>query len=230
MALTVYGANVSPFVRKVRVMLAEKGVDYELDQVNVFDPPDWFLQISPARRIPVLRDTGIAEDFTLPDSSCICAFLERRFPDPALYPKAPGDCGRALFLEEYADSEMMPVFGAGVFRPRIINPLMRKEPPDEQTVADAIANKLPRLFDYMESQIGEREYLVGDSLSIADISVASMFCNMRHSEVLPDPAKWPALAAFVDRMHERPSFAACIAEEAKVFSLASVKARLAKAQ
>ena len=228
MALTIYGANVSPFVRKVRVLLAEKGVDYTLEQVNVFAPPDWFLEISPARRIPVLRDTDIAEDFTIPDSSCICAYLERRHPEPAMYPKDDGDYARALFLEEYADSEMMPAFGAGVFRPRIIAPLTTKQPADEAVVADAVANKLPRFYDYLEGRIAGREFLIGEALTIADIAVASMFGNMRHAEVLPEPARWPDLAAYIDRMHARPSFAACLAEEAKVFSLAAVKARLAK--
>ena len=228
MALTVYGANVSPFVRKVRVLLAEKGVDYTLEQVNIFSPPDWFLEISPARRIPVLRDTDIAEDFTVPDSSCICLYLERRHAQPPMYPLDDADYARALFLEEYADSELMPVFGAGVFRPRIVYPLARKEQPDEATVADAVANKLPPLFDYVEGEIEGKEFLVGGSLTIADISVASMFCNMRHAEVLPDPNRWPNLARYIDRMHERPSFANCLAEEAKVFSLASVKARLAR--
>ncbi len=230
MALTIYGANVSPFVRKVRVLLAEKGVDYTLEQVNVFAPPDWFLAISPAKRIPVLRDTDIAEDFTIPDSSCICAYLERRHPEPAFYPKDDADYARALFLEEYADSELMPAFGAGVFRPRIVTPLTTKKEPDEATVADAVANKLPPLFDYVNGQIAGKEFFVGDRLTIADISVGSMFCNMRHAEVLPDPNRWPDLAAYVDRMHQRPSFAACLAEEAKVFSLASIKARLAKSR
>lgn len=230
MALTIYGANVSPFVRKVRVLLAEKGIDYTLEQVNIFAPPDWFLDISPAKRIPVLRDTDIAEDFTVPDSSVICAYLERRYPEPALYPKDDADYARALFLEEYADSEMAPTFGRGVFRPRIVFPLAQKVAPDEETVAKAVAEELPPLFDYLEGRCAGREYLVGDSFGIADIAVATTFGNLRHAEVAPDPARWPALAAYVDRMLARPSFAACLAEEAKVFSLASVKARLAKAQ
>ena len=121
-----------------------------------------------------------------------------------MYPLDDADYARALFLEEYADSELMPVFGAGVFRPRIVYPLARKEQPDEATVADAVANKLPPLFDYVEGEIEGKEFLVGGSLTIADISVASMFCNMRHAEVLPDPNRWPNLARYIDRMHERP--------------------------
>lgn len=228
MALTIYGANVSPFVRKTRVFLAEKGIGYAHENVNIFDPPDWFLEISPARRIPVLRDTGIAEDFTLPDSSVICAYLERRYPEPALYPKDDADYGWATFLEEYADSDMAPVIGGGIFRPGIVFPLMKGVAPDDDAVADTVANKLPQFLDYLESRIKGREFLIGDRLTIADIGVGSQFCNLRHAEVTPDAGRWPELAAFVERLHARDSFAACLAEEAPIFSREAVLARLAK--
>ena len=94
MTITIYGMAASPFVRKVRVALAEKGLDYTLDQVNIFPPPDWFVEISPAKRIPVMRDTSVAEDFTLPDSGTICAYLERQYPDTALYPADPAAFGK----------------------------------------------------------------------------------------------------------------------------------------
>ena len=54
MAYRVLGANVSPFVRKVRAFFAEKGVEYELEQVNPFSPPDGWTEISPLGRIPAL--------------------------------------------------------------------------------------------------------------------------------------------------------------------------------
>ena len=58
--LVIYGMKGSPFVRKVQVLLAEKGIEYELAGVNIFPAPD---------------------------SSAICAYLERKHPEPALYPK-----------------------------------------------------------------------------------------------------------------------------------------------
>ena len=70
----VHGASGSPFVRKVAAVCIEKGVDYEIEAVNVFDPPDWFRAISPLKRIPVLRDRSIAEEGvegTIADSSAI---------------------------------------------------------------------------------------------------------------------------------------------------------------
>ena len=79
MALIVYGANLSPFVRKVRVALAEKGLEYKLDQVSPFSPPPEFLAISPLKRIPAFRDTDLPEPNSLADSSIICDYLEHKF-------------------------------------------------------------------------------------------------------------------------------------------------------
>ena len=72
MSLILYGAPLSPFVRKVDVFLREKGVDFENESVNIMPMPDWFKEISPARRIPVLRDTSVGAEGTagtIPDSS-----------------------------------------------------------------------------------------------------------------------------------------------------------------
>ncbi len=104
----VHGVNASPFVRKVRVALAEKGIDYELIPVMPMGVSDEFKKISPLGKIPVFEaDDG----FTLPDSSCILPYLERIQPDPSLYPKDAKDFGWALFLEEYADSKLAETVG-----------------------------------------------------------------------------------------------------------------------
>ena len=90
--LVIYGSPVSPFVRKVAGLCITKGVAYEVEPVNVFDPPQWFRDISPMKRIPVLRDRSVAEEGvagTLPDSSAICAYIEKKHPAPALYPADP---------------------------------------------------------------------------------------------------------------------------------------------
>ena len=85
MSLVVLGGGVSPFVRKVRVALAEKGLDYQHEQVNPFAPPPGYRDISPLGKIPAFKDG----DRSLCDSSVICAYLEKRFPTPALYPCDP---------------------------------------------------------------------------------------------------------------------------------------------
>lgn len=221
MGLIVYGANLSPFVRKVRVVLAEKGVDYELDPVNPFAAPPEFLKISPLKRIPVLRDTDLPEPNTLPDSSVICDYLEHKFPDPALYPSDPFARARALWYEEYADTSLAQSIAPGLFFERIVKKLLRQKT-DETICATTLTEKIPPVFDYLEQEIADRQFLVGDAFSIADISVGTMLVNFEHAGETTDPKRWPNLAAYAKRIHDRPSFKNVIEEERPV--VASVRA------
>ena len=187
--LAIYRIKGSPFVRKVQVLLAEKSIEYELEGVNIFPAPD---------------------------SSAICAYLERKHPEPALYPKEAFAYGRALWLEEYADSELASLVGLGMFRPLVVKRLMGKEP-DVERGRRTFREQLPPLFDYLDREIGDHEFLVGDAFSIADIAVATQFVNLRFAGGSVDAARWPKLAAYVERMHARTSFAARIEDESRLF-------------
>ncbi len=215
MALIVYGGSLSPFVRKVRVVLAEKNQDYKLDQVNVFSPPPEFLAISPLKRIPVLRDTDLPEPNTLPDSSIICDYLEHKFPEPALYPRDPYARARALWYEEYADSAVAQAFGAGLFFERVVKKMLRQTT-DESVCANTLEKKVPPLCEYLNAEIADKEFLVGDAFSIADIAVGTMYVNFQHAGEAIDAGRWPKLAAYISRLHARPSFAALLAEEGRI--------------
>jgi glutathione S-transferase len=199
--LIVYGTEGSPFVRKVLVVMAEKGLDWALHEVDVFAPPEDFLAISPAKRIPVLR----VGDATLADSSAICGYLERRYPDPALYPAQPLDYGRALWFEEYADTLLAARIGFGLLR-TLVTPVQKGTPPDLERAGKAFHEDLPPLFDYLEQSLVGRQHFVGAALSIADIAVAAQLAGLRVARVPLDGDRWPALAAFTERMLARPSF------------------------
>jgi glutathione S-transferase len=212
MALIVYGANLSPFVRKVRLTLLEKGIDYTLEQVNPFSPPEGFLELSPLKRIPAFRDTSLPEPNYFSDSSVICDYLEHKFPEPALYPSDLYQRARALWFEEYADSVFASAIGGGLFFERIIKKFLRQAA-DESVCSTTMNEKLPPMFDYLEKQLGSNDYFVGNKFSIADISVATMLVNLDHAGETVDPKRWPRLAAFMKRVHDRPSFKKLIEEE-----------------
>jgi glutathione S-transferase len=214
MTITIHGAPLSPFVRKVRVVLAEKQLEYKIDPISPFSPPADFEKLSPLKRIPVLRDDSEGPDALLPDSSAICAYLEKKHPTPALYPSKPFDYGRALWFEEYADSDFVATTGLGMFRPVVVNMLMKKAA-DMAMAEDTWNTKVPHFLDYYESELQGKTWFVGDSYSIADISVASPFVNVAHAGFAPDPAKYPNLSRFLKTVLARPSFAACIAHEKK---------------
>jgi glutathione S-transferase len=222
MSLVVLGASISPFVRKVRIVLAEKGLDYRHVQVNPFSPPEGWRDVSPLGKIPVLRHG----EHTLADSSVICAYLERRFPKPALYPADPFDYARSLWFEEYMDAGFQPLTGPRIVRPLVLAPLLTRNEPDESAEAVAreiVAKELPPLWDYLERELGERDYFVGTSLTIADVAVLSPHVSLRHAGVAPERKRWPRLRAFLDRMLGRPSVKKIVDEETPVFGKRSIQ-------
>jgi len=208
MDLVLYGAPLSPFVRKVEVGLREKGLDFEMERVSM-PFPDWFKEISPARRMPALRDRDIdatGPKGVIPDSYAICAYLERLQPEPALYPRDPFALGRAVWFEEYADSELAGCIGLGIFRP-IVFPIFAKQDPDIETARTTVTERLPRFLDYLEGELDGREFFLGDAFSIADLSVATQLMNLELAVGLPDAAQYPGLTGLTERVKLRPSVA-----------------------
>jgi len=197
----IHGANLSPFVRKVRVALTEKGIDYELEPVIPFAPPESFKKISPLGKIPVYEEG----DFIVPDSSVIIDYLEHTHPTPPLYPSDPKLRARTLFLEEYGDTRLVETLGT-VFFQRFVRVQLMKQEPDEALVREAIDVKLPPTMDYLESAIGDQEYMVGGQFTVADIALTSPFVNFALGGEKLDASRWPKFAAYLDRIQARPSY------------------------
>lgn len=208
MTIRLHGAALSPFVRKTRVFLAEKALEYEAVHVDPFNMPEQYSEINPLRRIPAMEYGNDC----LADSAVICAYLEKRHPNPPLYPTAPADYAHALWIEKYADYEIAPNATFTVFRQRLLMPLVGKLC-DEDRVQNVLRDRLPPLLDYLESQIEGKHWFAGDQLSIADIAVTSQFVNLAHGGEHIDAERWPALSAHVARVTARPSFATQVEKE-----------------
>jgi glutathione S-transferase len=200
----VHGGLPSPFVKKVCAFLAEKGVAYELRPLSPFPKTPELMALSPLGKIPIYQDG----DFTLTDSSAICAYVERVQPEPSMYPAEPRAYGRALFLEEFADTKLAEVLG-GVFFQRVIRPRFFAQPPDEAAIAKSLAEAMPPVLDWVESQLGNGA-LGGGAFGIAEVAAAAQLANFRLAGEKVDAARWPRLAAFADRALTRPSFATLI--------------------
>ena len=211
---TVYGVNASPFVRKVRVFLAEKGIPYDLEPVIPVNVSPEYRKISPLGKIPAFRDG----DRTLADSSIICAYLERVHPEPPLYPKDPYEYARALWFEEYGDGGLVSVIGLKIFFQKVVGPLFFGHQTDEAIVKKAVNEELPPMLDYLEGELRPGSMFAGTHFSIADIGIATQFVNLRHAGFGVDAQRWPKLAAHISAVHARPSFKALIEEEAPQFA------------
>lgn len=220
--LIVYGSPLSPFVRKVEFALRAKGLDFEYQAVNIMEPPEWFIEINPARRIPVLRDRRYGEEGipgTIADSSAICAYLERLQPEPALYPADAFEYGRVLWFEEWADTELSTVSGPGMFRP-LVFPRLQGAESDVATARRTWHELLPPKLDYLERSLEGRTWLVGDRLTLADVAVAAMLGQIDLCVGRPDAERWPAIAAHYEAVVTRDEMAPAMATAAKMLKKA----------
>ena len=199
----LHGSNVSPYVRKIRVALAYKGIEYDNTQQVPFGAPPEFVEKSPLSRIPCWEE----DDLILPDSSVIFAYLEHRYPDPPLLPAESGPRARALWFEEYADEHLMPTVAGGVFFQRYVMPTIFKQETDENVVQHTLTVLMPAILDYLTGCLGDDEFMVGGAFSVADIALASPFVNLAIAGEAIDAQKWPAMAAYIERIHSLPCYA-----------------------
>ncbi len=214
-SLTLYGAPISPFVRKARLALKHKNVSYELVPVIPVgdDQPAAFKTNSPLGKIPLLQ----VGDAWLPDSSIICAWLERAHPEQPLVPADPVAAARTLWYEEYADGHMSGVVGPHMFAEIVLAPLIFKRETNQDEVDTAINTELPPIFDYLEGEL-KTNYLLGSELTLADLAVGSMFVTLLHCDHQCDKKRWPALSAYVDKLLSSELFSPIIEEEKQMLA------------
>lgn len=209
MALTVYGAPLSPFVRKVLWYAQERALAYEHKVVMPFGlQPEWYYGISPLGKIPAIKD----DDFCLADSSLICAYLSEAYPEGAsLYPQGAKALANTRWLERYADETVADAATFGLYANRVIAPMMGRHG-DEERIQAALV-KLPQLFDYLEKALGSADYFVNNAFSVADIAITTHWLSLHYAGVSIDAARWPALAAHFERMRARSILKGLLAKE-----------------
>jgi glutathione S-transferase len=200
--MILYGSSLSPFVRKVLAYAGEKGIELDLQPTGFPNPGPEFLEASPFRKMPALRDG----DYTLADSSAIIHYLEAVYPEPALIPGDPKLKGKTIWFDEFGDT-IVCACGAKIFFNKIVAPRFLGRPGDDAVAAAAECDELPPILDYLERTVpDEGGYLVGNSLTLADISVAGPFANFRHTNTKVDAERYPRTVAYVERILDRPSF------------------------
>jgi glutathione S-transferase len=194
--MQIFGFPTSPFVRKVLVIAAEKGVDVELVDATPHKPTPEFLAASPFRMMPAMQDGA----FTLPDSTAIAFYLDAKHPEPPILPNGAKARGRAIWLDEFADT-ILSNSARGVAFNRYIGPALLGLPRNDDAANEAEAQAHPAL-DYLEEQVPQAGWLVGD-YSLADIAVASCLKTLSYGL---DVKARPRTAAWLERMESRPAW------------------------
>lgn len=158
--MKIYGPSYSPFVARVRTVLAIKGIAYEQELPPGGSPKSAaYLGINPIGKVPTLVDGGL----TLPESELICEYLEDVHPTPALRPADPAVRARARLINRVCDlyimGPMFPLFAQ-------LNPATR-----DQAAADAGVAALRQGVVLLEGFMEGDEFAVGESLTLADCAV-----------------------------------------------------------
>jgi glutathione S-transferase len=212
--MIVYGSSLSPFVRKVLAFAAEKGVELELQPTGMPNYLPEYLEASPFRKMPAFRDG----DYTLADSSAIIHYLEAKQPEPPLIPAEPRARGKVIWFDEFSDT-ILCACGAKMFFNRIVAPRFLGREGDLAAADAAEREELPPILDYLERVVPDAgAYLVGDSITLADIAVASPFANLGHLGCEIDSSRHGRVRAWTDSILSRPSFAPWIEREAAMLA------------
>jgi glutathione S-transferase len=182
--LTMYDAARCPYCARVRIALAEKGIEYEPVEIDLTDRPAWIYEKNSTGRVPVVEEDG----WLLPESSVIMEFLEERYPEPPLLPADAADRGLARVWIFRHDDFTRPYYA------------LRR---DEEGAAEAFDAQLARLE---EAVAGDR-WLSGSEFGLADIAYVPWVLRARDMLGVSFD-DFPAVADWVDRMLERPAVAA----------------------
>lgn len=205
--MKLYGALLSPYVRKVAVICEEKGISWDLARGGPGSTDPEFLAASPLGKIPAIDDDG----FTLADSSAIAFYLEAKYPDPCLLPADPQARGKTVFWDEFADT-VLGTSGLKILFNRLVGPKLLKVGGDEAIALQGEA-ELPRWLDWLETQVPPQGWLLGGAFTLADIAVASTMRTLAYVGHGVDAAQRPQIAAWYGRVVARPAWAAVAERE-----------------
>src|SRR2546428_6633659 len=195
--LKLYDYPDCPFCQKVRVMLAEKDLEYEKIFVDLRKQeqksPD-FLRLNPYGKVPVLVD----EDEVVYDSTIINEYLEDEYPLPGLMPEDSQGRARVRMLEDYCDNSFIPP------TTMLLTQLRRSDAERDQQRVEQAREELRRTLYYLRDALGGREYLVGKEFTLADTAFAPRIMVLRRLGVELQPPLAP-LPARIDRIPSPPS-------------------------
>ncbi|MBV8940022.1 MAG: glutathione S-transferase family protein [Alphaproteobacteria bacterium] len=206
----LYHTPLSPFCRKVRIALREKGIDFELMEENPWQKNLEFFALNPAGEVPVL----VEEDGTVVSGSyAIGEYLEDTYPEPPLLGGTAAERAEVRRLIDWFDHKFDFEVTQNILFEKLFKRLMRIGPPNSAAIRTGKDNIFYHL-DYIGYLSNERHFLAGDQLTMADLSAAAHLSALDYLGDVPweynlAAAQWYALiksrsgmrAVLSDRMH-----------------------------
>ena len=171
--IKLYDFLPCPFGQKVRIVLAEKSLNYELAPIDITKGeqrrPE-FLRLNPYGRVPVLVD----EDTIVYDSTIINEYLDDEYPDPPMLPRIEYSSlrARARLFEDFADTSFTPQVG------QLMVEMAKAEGERDPNRVQRLRQAIERVLDYVNRELQGQHFLAGE-FSVADIGFVPRLVVLR---------------------------------------------------
>jgi glutathione S-transferase len=209
--IRLYHFPLSPFCRKVRLVLAEKKLEVELVEERYWEPSPEFIRRNPAGKVPVLK----IDARMLSESQAICEYLDESVPQPPLMPRDVDGRYEVRRLCAWFDDKFQSEVTSKLLHERVNKKVMGQGYPDSKNVK-AGSQRIKGHLDYMTQLLDERRWLAGDVMTLADLTAAAhLSCLDYISDV-----DWHRSAVVKDwyaKIKSRPSFRALLADQISGF-------------
>lgn len=195
--MKLYSGSVDPFSHRCRIVLFEKGMDFEVIDVDLSNKTEDLAVLNPYGSVPVL----VERDLVLSEANIINEYIDERFPHPQLMPADPVMRARArLFLYSFEQDLFSYVKGL--------------ESSDEAVAAKArktVRDNLTQIVPIFSRQ----EYLLGDEYSMLDVAVTPLLWRLEHYGIQM-PSQAAPLLKYAERLFARPLYAEAMTPSEKV--------------
>ncbi len=190
-----YQAEVCPFAQRTFMCLLEKNLEFEHIEIDLGNKPDWFDDISPYSKVPVLKD----ENILVYESTIINEYLEDLHPEPALMPDHPGERANARIWIDFDNVKFIPAF---------YRVLLEQNLSKRQQIVDQLTDHLKFFEKNGFSSDWKGPYWLGKQFSLVDLAIYPHFERIGVLEEYRNvgiPESCMRLREWLEAMHERPS-------------------------
>jgi glutathione S-transferase len=209
--LRLYHVPLSPFCRKVRLVLAEKKMDVELIEERYWEQSTEFLRRNPAGKVPILRHEGAL----LTESTPICEYIEELNPEPSLIPKEAKARYEMRRLVSWFDDKFHNEVTSNLLYERVNKKVSGQGFPDSKNIKEG-ARKIKYHLDYMAWLLEHRRWLAGDTMTLADFAAAAHLSSLDYiSDV--DWNRSSVVKDWYAKIKSRPAFRNILSDQVSGF-------------
>ncbi|MCY4461962.1 MAG: glutathione S-transferase family protein [Albidovulum sp.] len=199
-SVTLYHYPLSPFCRKLRMVLAEKKIEIETIEEQFWKNRPEFLMINPSGKVPLLKMNGKL----FSDSQAICEYLEAIFPDPPLLPEDPEQLYEVRRLVFWFDGKFNSEVTSRLLDERMFKLIQKRGVPDSANLRFALG-KLPDHIDYLHRLLNERRWLAGDQITLADFAASAHLSCVDYLDDI-DWSRSDLVKPWYSALKSRPAF------------------------